>query len=163
MNLGSLIEYYIPLEGSSEKSKAVFESLVSLLQKKGVHKDAIVDSLFSFLSHKEHIQIALGWIESNKITVGDSSLYELQPQHKHEILKCLFRSKHFEPDTKMEMMQKIFSDDKSDIVDRCRAACIASLPNPEIKAKVWAEITDPNNSDSLYVRQAKMNGFYGHD
>jgi len=44
-----------------------------------VHKDAIVDSLFSFLSHKEHIQIALGWIESNKITVGDSSLYELQP------------------------------------------------------------------------------------
>jgi hypothetical protein len=40
---------------------------------------------------------------------------------------------------------------------------MASLPNPEIKAKVWAEITDPNNSDSLYVRQAKMNGFYGHD
>ena len=63
----------------------------------------------------------------------------------------------------MKMMQKIFSDDKSDIVDRCRAACMASLPNPEIKAKVWAEITDPNNSDSLYVRQAKMNGFYGHD
>jgi hypothetical protein len=128
-----------------------------------VPKDAIVDSLFSFLSHKEHIQNALGWIESNKITVGDASLYELKPAHKHRILRCLFMSRHFEHDTKMEMMEMIFADDKSDIVDRCRAACMASLPNPDNKAKVWAEITDPNNTDSLYVRQAKMNGFYGHD
>jgi hypothetical protein len=29
---------------------------------------------------------------------------------------------------------------------------MASLPNPDIKAKIWAEIIDPNNTDSLYVR-----------
>lgn len=57
----------------------------------------------------------------------------------------------------------ILGDDKSDIAERCRAQCMASLPDPDIKAKVWAEIIDPNNSDSLYVRQAKMGGFYGHD
>ena len=60
-------------------------------------------------------------------------------------------------------MEMILADDKSDIADRCRAACMASLPDPEIKAKVWAEITDPNNSDSVYVRTSKMSGFYGHD
>jgi hypothetical protein len=91
------------------------------LQKEGSPKDSVVDSLFGFLSHKEHIQNALGWIESNKITVGDASLYELQPQHKHSILKCLFRSRHFEHDTKMEMIDMILGDDKSDIAERCRA------------------------------------------
>ena len=63
----------------------------------------------------------------------------------------------------MEMMDMVLGDDKSDTADRCRASCMASLPDPEVKAKVWAEITDPNTSDSLYVRQAKMGGFYGHD
>ena len=61
------------------------------------------------------------------------------------------------------MMEMVLGDDKSDLTDRCRAACMASLPDPEIKAKVWAEITDPNNSDSLYVRASKMNGFWGFD
>jgi hypothetical protein len=52
----------------------------------------------------------------------------------------------------MEVIDMILGDDKSDIAERCRAQCMASLPNPDIKAKVWAEIIDPNNSDSLYVR-----------
>ena len=45
-------------------------------------KDPVVDAIFGFLSHKEHIQNALGWLESNKITVGDASLYELSASHK---------------------------------------------------------------------------------
>lgn len=122
-----------------------------------------MDMIFSFLSHKEHIQNALGWLETNKITVGDASLYELNATHRRKILRCLFESRHFEYDTKMEMMEMVLSDDKSDQADRCRAACISSLPDPEVKAKVWAEITDPNSKDSSYVRAAKMAGFYGSD
>lgn len=60
-------------------------------------------------------------------------------------------------------MDVVLGDDKSDIAERCRAYCMAAVPDAEVKAKVWAEITDANNSDSLYVRQAKMSGFYGHD
>lgn len=63
----------------------------------------------------------------------------------------------------MELMELVLGDDKSDQADRCRTACIASLPDPEIKARVWAEITDPNSKDSNYVRAAKMGGFYGSD
>ena len=37
---------------------------------------------------------------------------------------------------------------------------MASLPNAEVKAKVWAEITDRNSTDSLIVLNAKMVEFY---
>jgi hypothetical protein len=34
---------------------------------------------------------------------------------------------------------------------------------PQVKAKVWADLFDPNNTDSVYIRNAKMNGFYRVD
>lgn len=151
MNLSALIDNYLPVDVSAEKKQSLFDILVQLLQKEGLVKDPIVDMIFSFLSHKEHIQNALGWLETNKITVGDASLYELNPSHRRSILRCLFESRHFEYETKMEMMEMVLSDDKSDQADRCRAACISSLPDPEVKAKVWAEITDPNSKDSSYI------------
>lgn len=95
--------------------------------------------------------------------MGDASLYDLKATHKHRILRSLFQSKHFEHDTKMEMMELVFGDDKSDTADRIKAECIASLPDAAGKAKIWAEITDPNNKDSAYIRRAKMSGFYGND
>ena len=130
LNLSVLIDSYLPVEVIDEKAHSLFETLIQLLQKEGVTKDPIVDRIFSFLSHKEHIQNALGWLESNKITVGDASLYELKTVHKHSILRCLFASRHFEYDIKMETMEMVFGEDKSDQTDRCRATCMASLPDP---------------------------------
>ena len=57
-------------------------------------------------------------------------------------------------------MDTTLGDDQSDLTENCRATCLAGLPDPEVKARVWAEITDPNNTDSLYRRSAKMTGFY---
>jgi hypothetical protein len=90
MTLSALIDNYLPVDVSTEKKQALFEILVQLLQKEGLIKDPIVDMIFSFLSHKEHIQNALGWLETNKITVGDASLYELNASHRRQILRCLF-------------------------------------------------------------------------
>jgi hypothetical protein len=88
-----------------------------MLQKEGVTKDPIAFRIFSFLSHKEHIQNALGCLESNKIRVGYASLYELKTVHKHSILRCLFASRHFEYYTNMEIMDMVFGEDKSDQTD----------------------------------------------
>lgn len=44
--------------------------------------------------------------------------------------------------------------------EKCRAGCIASLPNAEIKDRVWSEITEINSEDSLIVLNAKMIEFY---
>lgn len=79
-----------------------------------MNKDPIVDMVFSFLSHKEHLQTALGWMESGKITVGDATLYELKQNHKHQILKRLYSSKDFGIDVKNETMTVVLGDDKSD-------------------------------------------------
>ena len=57
----------------------------------------------------------------------------------------------------------ITGDDNSDRAINARARCIAGLPDAAIKAKVWAEITDLNSQESLYVRNAKISGFYSWD
>ncbi len=63
----------------------------------------------------------------------------------------------------MAWMEKVIGNDDSDIAVRTKAACMAGLPDPENKAKVWAELTDPTSTLSLYVRTAKMSGFYSPD
>jgi len=63
----------------------------------------------------------------------------------------------------MDLLELTLGDDKSDLAENCRAGCLASLPDPEVKARVWQEVTDPNNTDSLYVRNAKMGGFYSYE
>ena len=37
---------------------------------------------------------------------------------------------------------------------------MASLPNVDTKAAIWAEIIDASSTDSLVTRTAKMNQFY---
>ena len=54
----------------------------------------------------------------------------------------------------------VLGEDKSDQADLCRHTCMAALPEAEVKAKVWAELTYPNNEDSVYVRSAKMQGLF---
>ena len=63
----------------------------------------------------------------------------------------------------METLEMVLGDDKSDQTENVRHTCMASLPSETVKERVWAEITDPNSTDSLYVKQAKMNGFYAWD
>ena len=55
MNLKALISAYVPLDIVEEKKDALFNLLLTLLQKEGVNKDPIVDQLFGFLSSKENI------------------------------------------------------------------------------------------------------------
>ena len=37
---------------------------------------------------------------------------------------------------------------------------MASLPDASVKATIWSEITDPNNTESKKMKEAKMAGFY---
>lgn len=40
---------------------------------------------------------------------------------------------------------------------------MASLPDANVKAAIWSEITDPNNTESNYMKSAKMQGFYSYE
>ena len=57
-------------------------------------------------------------------------------------------------------MELVVGDDQSILAEKSRAGCLASLPIPEVKARIWHEITDPNTSDSHVTRNAKMAEFY---
>ena len=37
------------------------------------------------------------------------------------------------------------------------------MPDAAVKAQVWKDLTDPESKDSLYVKTAKMTGFYAWD
>jgi len=58
------------------------------------------------------------------------------------------------------MMELVLADDMSDTANLCRSRCWAAKPEPEVKAKVWNDLIDPANDESLYIRRAKMGGFY---
>ena len=67
----------------------------------------------------------------------------------------LFRSKDFSTTDKMELLEMTLGDEKSDIADQTRATCMASLPDPAIKATIWEELTDPKNTESKKMKEAK--------
>lgn len=79
------------------------------------------------------------------------------------ILKVIFKSSVFSKEQKMDLLELTLGTDQSDLSENCRATCMTGLPDAEVKARVWEEITDPNNSDSRYLRGAKMAGFYSFD
>ncbi len=58
---------------------------------------------------------------------------------------------------------KTMGDDNSDLAVNARAKCMAGLPDAAMKAKTWAEITDTQSKESLYLRSAKISGFYSWD
>lgn len=138
MNLRVLISSYIPIELVKEKKNALFQTLVALLSKEGVQKDPIVDQLFGTLASEENIRTALGWMEQSKITDSDGqTIYELKAAHKHSILRVVFKSLDFTVEQKMDLLETTLGEDKSDLAENCRAACLAGLPDPEVKARVW--------------------------
>ena len=60
-------------------------------------------------------------------------------------------------------MQIVLGNDISILAEKSRAACLSSLPIPEVKARIWREIVDPFTVDSHVARNAKMAEFYDND
>jgi aminopeptidase N len=163
MNLSSLIANYIPQEQVHRTKEILFETCHSLLAIEGAPKDAIADSLFGFVSKKEHLDLCLEWAQSAQVTLNGAAVYELKQSHKHRILKVMHMSPSKMAEEKAAMLELIIGEDKSDLAENLRATCFSALPSAECKAQVWAEITNPNSTESLYMRRAKMGGFYSWD
>mmetsp|Transcript_16240 Transcript_16240/g.15625 ORF Transcript_16240/g.15625 Transcript_16240/m.15625 type:complete len:120 (+) Transcript_16240:1902-2261(+) len=88
MNLGGLINYYIPEDQIPEKKRIMFELLVTLLSREGLEtalKSPIVDNIFGFIVAPEHVQLSLKWLETQKIFKAgeeNSTLYELNKKQQ---------------------------------------------------------------------------------
>jgi len=96
----------------------------------------------------EHINLSLKWLESGFIfapSAPEKSLYTLQNMQKYSILKSVFKEPSIDKATKMALLEKTLGDDKSDIATNTRECCLAAIPEPENKERVWKELTEPGS------------------
>ncbi len=100
MNLKALIEYYIPADTVSDKKKVMFETLLNLLMREDLDDSTripIVDNLFGFVSHADHIQTALVWLDKGAITrENGEEVFKLGTRHKQSIVKIVFGDSGFD-------------------------------------------------------------------
>jgi len=79
------------------------------------------------------------------------------------LLKNLFQSKFIDKEKKNELLKMVLKDDKTNIAQATRLACMASTPNPEMKETVWNEMTNPDSKLSFSMKQPQLEAFYGYD
>jgi aminopeptidase N len=165
MNLASLINNYIPIENVADCKDQMFETLYMML-KSGIPdgvKSPVVDSIFSFISKKENVALAIEWSDAGFIFSASEpsiSLFDLKMSHKLSILKVVYASLHYSLEFKQKLSDKIINGDVSDLCKLANLTCIASLPDAKVKETVWQELIDPKSQLSLYERRAKMQGFF---
>jgi aminopeptidase N len=159
MNLSSLVSFYIPTHMVVEKRKIMFDVLLGLLANEAIDaqtKIPIVDNLFGFLSDKDHLNIAMDWMQGGHIFTlkgGErQQVFKLGQKHKYSILKKMFEEPSMPTEVKTSIMDTIIGEDKSDIAENTRETCLALIPSAESKAQIWAQIIDPNSTESLYKR-----------
>jgi hypothetical protein len=109
------------------------------------------------------LKLAHQWLTGGFIftqAAPEIHLIDLSVKHKYSILKKIFEDPDYMPEPqKLELLEVIIGDNKSDIAKNARFACLAILPKAEVKERVWKELTDPNSTESLYDRSAKMGAF----
>ncbi len=139
---------------------ASFDLCVRIFGRESLSMDAIVDQMFSFLSHKDNILTALNWLEHGQIQLARNQSYPLSMHQKHAILKGLYKSPDFTSEFKeLELVRTVGQNSSDDFTQSCKAHCEASLPDPQKKSEIWNRIVDPNNNDSSIIKASRMAGF----
>jgi len=120
-----------------------------------------IDKAISFVTEEAHLKLAASWIHENTIKIdGEELKCELTNEHKYAIVKSYYASPHFSLDEKKALKAKTFETDDSDNAKNVQKVCDWSLPEPALKEKLWAEITDFESKDSLMDIRLKIQGFW---
>ena len=75
----------------------------------------------------------------------------LTPEHKYSIIKSYTASKYFSNEQKITLRAKTFEGDTSDKGHQVQKTCEFSLPDADLKAQLWAELTDMDSKDSVLI------------
>lgn len=60
-------------------------------------------------------------------------------------------------------MKSVIGEDKSDIAEQTRLGCLASMPDPKMKEKMWLDFTDSSSKRSLAEKEAEMQNFASYE
>lgn len=89
---------------------------------------------------------------------------KLNASQKYTILKAYFASPMFSLERKHYLRTKALEGDSSDKAINCSKVCDYSLPDAELKERLWNEIMEPNTIKdySLNDLKNKISGFENH-
>ena len=79
--------------------------------------------------------------------------------HKYYLVKALSGSLFLTKDQKVEMMVRVFGEDKSDSTQRYIQACSLRMPDHQTKMSVYLSITDLENNSPFSVFKEECSGF----
>ena len=77
------------------------------------------------------------------------------------MIRIVFKSVYMSTEDKQQLLEKILpsTETASHATITTRAHCQWQLPDTKLKTKLWDEITDPSNKDSLVDYIAKCRAF----
>lgn len=91
-----------------------------------------------------------------------SDFFKLQPTQKYQVLKTYTASVHFSQEEKAKLKEAVLANDTSDEGKEAGRKCDWVLPDNDLKARLWSDITNPETKDSLKDIIAKINCFHNH-
>ena len=120
-----------------------------------------IEKAISFIIDEENLKLCSSWINEGKIKVGGEELKcEFTPEHKYSIIKSYCASKAFTLDEKNALKAKVFENDTSDKAKNVQEVCESILPDADLKAKIWEEVTNIDSQEGLMKMKIKMSGFF---
>lgn len=109
-----------------------------------------LEKAINFGNDKENLVLFASWIKDGKIVIKSEELKsELTSEHKYAIILTYYASPEFTLDEKKALKEKTFENDKSDRAIKIQERCEYSLPDAELKAKLWQEITNLDSKDGV--------------
>jgi hypothetical protein len=120
-----------------------------------------IDKALSFTSSQEHLRLTADWILNEKVQIEDEEIkIELTSTQKYTICKRFWASADFSLDEKKALRDKALTGDDSDQAQNVRKVLDWSLPDADLKARLWDEINDSQTKDSLMELRLKIQGFW---
>lgn len=121
-----------------------------------------LDKAFGFMYDEDNLLMASKWIvEGGKIRIfGEDVDLELTKEQKYKFIENFFASPYFDNETKKELKALTFHGDNSDKGDRVKNLCDFSLPDADLKERIWDAVTDMKSEESLQHLETKMQGFF---
>jgi len=152
MALVSAQSMYLPPENVQKFNKEVADFFIRKAIKEQEDKKLqsfCLDKALGFVFDKENLEMAAQWIETSQVQIGDQTLSELTANQKYAILQNYYASSYFNTDQKKALKEKTFAGDESDKAKKVELQCDQSLPDPEQKERIWATVTDLDNTETL--------------
>lgn len=119
-----------------------------------------LDKSLSFIIDDENIRLAASWILEGAVTInGEVLSTPLTDDQKYAIVHLYYSSAAFTAEEKQALKEKAFAQDQSDKAHKAQQVNEYSLPDAALKEKLWNEIVDANQNDTLLQFQNKIAGF----